>query len=371
MGAGAAGLATAACLQRRGVRVRVVDRGTAVGDVWRARYDRLHLHTPRIQSGMPGLPLAAATGRWVARDDLADYLARYATHHGITPEFGVDVTHVDTQEDGWTVRTGVGDVSARQVVLACGFANLPHVPDWGTGTVPVLHSSQYRNSAEFTGRRVLVVGAGNSGAEIATDLAEGGAAEVLLSVRTPPNLVPRDLGPLPATLLGVAEEFLPTAALDPVNRLVRRVFLGNLENLGLPAPTTGLVEAVRTRGTTPVIDVGLVENLRSGRVRVVPAVVRLDGDSVELADGRTVAPDVVVAATGWNSPYPDLVGHLGVLDAHGEPRVHGAPDLPHAPGLRFVGVRTPLRGALLQANLDARAVARAVAADLTRTPRVP
>lgn len=364
VGAGAAGLATAACLLRRGRRPLVIDRGDGVGDVWRARYDRLHLHTPRVQSGLPGFPIPASAGRWVARDDVATYLARYADHHGIRPELGVEVGRLDREDGHWVARAGPRSFRAGQVVLACGLAREPVLPRWADGAgLPVLHSSQYRDPAPFAGRAVLVVGAGNSGAEIAADLADGGAGSVQWSIRTPPTIVPRQLGPVPTSLLGIFQDHLPAPPLDALNRLVRRVFVGDLRGLGLPAPTRGLVTAARESGTTPLIDVGVLDALRRGRVRVVPAVTRVEGGSVTFADGHRSGPDVVVAATGWSPALTGIVGHLGVLDRDGRPLVHGGAVCGRAPGLRFVGFRTPLKGALLQINLDARRAARAIAAE--------
>ncbi len=99
VGAGPAGLAVAACLRARGIEPLVVDRGSSVGDSWRARYDRLHLHTPRVQSGLPGLPIPAEFGRWVARDDMVRYLEQYARHHAITPGSA-------SRCDGWSGKGG-------------------------------------------------------------------------------------------------------------------------------------------------------------------------------------------------------------------------------------------------------------------------
>src|SRR6476469_5462551 len=101
VGAGPAGLAVAACMKRRGVAALVVDRGEAVGDSWRARYDRLHLHTPRVQSALPGLPIPRRFGQWVAKDDVAAYLRLYADHHGIAPRFGVQVRRLERDGAGW------------------------------------------------------------------------------------------------------------------------------------------------------------------------------------------------------------------------------------------------------------------------------
>lgn len=370
VGAGPAGLAVAACLRRRGVEPLVVDRGSAVGESWRARYDRLHLHTPRVQSALPGMRIPRSAGRWIARDDFATYLADYARHHGIAPRFGTQVERLEPGIDGWRATTGSGELQARQVVLASGYNGAPVLPDWpGSDSFggQVLHSSAYTAPAAFRGRSVLVVGAGNTGAEIAADLADGGARSVHLAVRTPPHVIPRSLGPLPTTLLGISLDHLPAHLSDPLNRLMQRVFVGDLTRYGLPAPTQGLVAQARATGVTPTIDVGLVAALKAGLVTPVPALVRFDGDEAVLADGSRLRPDVVLAATGYRTALEPLVGHLGLLDDAGRPRVHGARTDPAAPGLRFVGLANPLKGLLFSIRLDARSAAGAIARDLARS----
>jgi putative flavoprotein involved in K+ transport len=274
VGAGPAGLAVAASLGRRGVEALVVDRGSAVGDSWRARYDRLHLHTPRVQSGLPGLPIPKRFGRWVARDDMVRYLGDYAAHHRIEPRFGTTVRRLDRDGDGWRVTTGDGDLHARHVVFASGFNCDPVLPPWpGADSFPgdLMHASAYANPEPFRGKDVLVVGAGNTGAEIAADLAEGGAASVRLAVRTPPNVIPRQLGPVPITLLGISLDYTPAWLADPLNRVLQRRFVGDLTSYGLPAAPQGVVAQQRATGVTPTIDVGLVAQLKAGRVTPVAA----------------------------------------------------------------------------------------------------
>jgi hypothetical protein len=121
---------------------------------------------------------------------------------------------------------------------------------------------------------------------------------------------------------------------------------------------------MRATGVTPTIDVGLVRELRAGRVTPVAALTRFEDDAAVLADGTRLTPDVVIAATGYSPALAPLVGHLGVLDARGRPLHHGRRAAPGAPGLRFVGLSNPLKGLLLQIRLDARAAAAAVAREL-------
>jgi putative flavoprotein involved in K+ transport len=142
------------------------------------------------------------------------------------------------------------------------------------------------------------------------------------------------------------------------------VFVGDLTRYGLPAARAGVVAQARATGVTPTIDVGLIKELRAGRVTPVAAVVALDGDEVVLADGSRPAPDAVIAATGYSTALEPVVGHLGVLGPRGAPLVHGGQNAPAAPGLRFVGIANPLKGLLFQISLDARSAARAIAREL-------
>jgi putative flavoprotein involved in K+ transport len=373
VGAGPAGLAVAACLHRRGIEPLVVDRGKAVGDSWAARYDRLHLHTPRVQSGLPGLRMPRRYGRWVSRDDMVGYLREYAGYHGVAPRFGVEVRRLDRTGEGWTAETAEGPLRARQVVLACGYNREPVLPSWPgqeSFVGEIRHASRYANAGPFRGKDVLVVGAGNTGAEIAADLAESGAGRVWLAVRTPPNVVTRQLGPVPTTLLAISMDFSPAWLADPLNRALQRLFVGDLTRYGLPAAAAGVVAQARATGITPTIDVGLIDQLRAGRVTPVPALTKFEDGQAVLADSSRIAPDAVVAATGYALALESVVGHLGVLDARGRPLAHGRRTVPGVPGLRFIGLANPLKGLLFQISLDARGAAAGIAQELA-APRTP
>jgi hypothetical protein len=364
VGGGPAGLAVAACLGRRGVAATVLDAGSRVGDSWRNRYDRLHLHTPRRQSGLPGYPIARRFGRWVARDDLAVYLTEYAEHHGIEPEHDVAVDRVDYGDGYFRLSTSNGSRTASFVVIATGYTRVPSMPSWpgiDGFTGQVLHASSYRFAIPYRGKRVLVVGTGNSGAEIAADLAEHGAGHVWLSYRTPPHVLPRQIGPLATTILGFPNQYLPAWLIDPTNRLVERLTVGNLGSYGLPRPALGLKAQFLRTEVVPVLDVGLVAQLRAGRVEPTAAVASFTERTVVLSDGRTIDPEVVIAATGYRRGLEDLVGHLGVLHESGAPIVHGPQTHRRTPGLHFIGMLPTFKGLLFQINQDARAISRRIA----------
>ena len=365
VGAGPGGLAAAAALSRRGIPATVLERGDAVAMSWRGHYDRLRLHTTRRMSKLPGLAIPREFGRWVARDDLVRYLELYAAHHRLDIRTRTTVRRIDRAgREGarWLLRTESGDeLPARTVIVATGHNHTPHLPKWPgreSFTGELLHASAYRNAAPYTGRDVLVVGVGNTGAEIAVDLAEGGARRVRLAVRTPPHIVRRDTAGWPAQATGVLVRHLPPAVVDRAARIVARLSVPDLSAYGLPRPREGLYTRILRDGAIPVQDVGLIDAVRSGKVEPVAAVAGFDRDRVRLADGSTITPEVVVAATGYRRGLEGLVGHLGVLDARGRPKVLGG--APAAPGLYFTGYTNPISGMLREMAIDARRIARAV-----------
>jgi putative flavoprotein involved in K+ transport len=362
VGAGSAGLATAALLRRDGLDPLVLEAGPEPGAAWRERYDRLRLHTPRLLSGLPGLRIPRRYGRWVRRDDLLAYFTEYAESQGIEVRTGVRVDRIDP---GWELATSAGPMHAGTVIVATGYNGAPFIPDWpgrDAFSGGLIHSSQYRNPAPYRGRDVLVVGAGNSGAEIATDVADGGASSSRLSVRTPPQIVRRATAGIPAQLIGIAIRHLPPDWVDPISITQRRLSIPDLAAQGLPRPPHGIRTSFITTGTTPILDVGIVGAVRGGRVQIVAAVERFEGDDVVLADDSRVTPHAVIAATGFRAGLEPLVGHLDVLGPRGLPaKTDGEPVLP---GLWFVGFTPTLGGQLREGSIAARKVAAAVAASL-------
>ena len=364
VGAGSAGLAMAALLRRSGLDPLVLESGPEPGAAWRTRYDRLRLHTPRLLSGLPGRRIPRRYGRWVARDDLLAYFRSYAEDEQLDLRTNARVRRIDRDGEAWLLDLEPEPLRAQAVIVATGYSGVPFVPDWpglATYAGELVHSSRYSNPGRFRDRDVLVVGAGNSGAEIATDVAEGGAARSRLSVRTPPQIVRRSTAGIPAQLVGIAIRHIPPDWVDPISKAQRRLSIPELAAQGLPRPTHGIRTSFIATGTTPILDVGIVSAVRRGAVEVVAAVEGLDGADVLLADGSRIAPDAVIAATGFRAGLDGLVGHLGVVDARGLPiHTDGEPALP---GLWFVGFTPTLGGQLREGSIAARKVAAAVSRD--------
>jgi NADPH-dependent glutamate synthase beta subunit-like oxidoreductase len=362
LGAGAAGLAVAAQLKARGVDCVVLERGPGVATSWRGRYDRLRLHTIRRLSGLPGFEIPREYGRWVRRDDLVRYLQAYAERFGIDVRTGTTVARVKPGADRWSLQLEDGsEQPARTLVVATGYLHTPVVPPWpglATWTGTLMHSADYRNAEPFRGQDVLVVGPGNSGAEIATDLAEGGAASVRLAIRTPPHIVRRETAGWPAQMNGLLLGRLPERVFNTMAAAMARVEIPDLRPYGIDRPAQGLMTRLRTHRYVPVQDVGIVRDVVSGRVRPVGAVQSFTATSVLLADGTSVRPDAVIAATGYETGLPALFEDPSLFDETGVPRVHGG--APARPGLFFLGYDVTLGGMLRQVAIESRRVARAI-----------
>ncbi|MFC5220793.1 flavin-containing monooxygenase [Streptomyces coerulescens] len=368
IGGGPGGLSVAHALRARGLRAVVLEKSDRVGASWRRHYDRLHLHTTRRLSALPGLPMPRRFGRWVARDDIVRYLEKYAEHHDLEIVTGVEVSRVEPAPDGsgWLLRaTGGRELTGAAVVVATGHNHTPRIPHWpgrDTYTGEFLHAGEYRNPAPYAGRDVLVVGVGNTGAEIAVDLVEGGASRVRLAVRTVPHIVRRSTAGWAAQFTSILVRRLPVRLVDRLARPMAKLSVPDLSEKGLPRPDSGLYSRVG-QGAIPVLDVGLIDAVRKGRIEIVAAVDSFEDGKVVLADGTRVSPDVVIAATGYVRALENLVGHLGVLDEHGKPVARGRRAPADAPGLYFTGFTNPISGNLREMAIDAQKIAKAIAGD--------
>lgn len=362
IGAGPAGLAVAACLKQQGVDCCLLERGTHVGEAWHHHYDRLRLHTPKGRSALPGLAMPKAWARYPTRHQLIKYLRDYAEHFDLDIRFGVDVQHVSQAPDGWSVQSSTGLEHADIVVVATGLngtARVPDIPGRDLFEGPMVHSSAYRNAQALPGARVMVVGFGNSGGDIALDLAEAGRT-VSVVVRGPVNLLPRELLGIPIVSFEVLTRVLPYRLADRLTAPVLRLATGRPERYGMVRAETGPAAQVIEEGRIPHIDVGALAAIQAGRITVLPGIERLEAGHARLVDGRRVQIDAVVLATGYSVDLRGLLGsRTDVLDDTGRPRISGGRTA--ARGLYFCSYRASPNGQLRQIGREADAIAADVA----------
>jgi cation diffusion facilitator CzcD-associated flavoprotein CzcO len=242
--------------------------------------------------------------------------------------------------------------------MATGWADFPYCPKWPDMEKfrgDVIHSSEYRNPDAYGGKRVLVVGFGNSGGEIALDLANAGA-DIVLAVRGPVQILPRDLLGIPILTWAIAQRHLPARVADFINAPVIRLAVGSIEKLGLQRAAKGPRQMIEEDGRVPLLDVGTVNKIRDGSIKVRGAIDRFTSHGVAFSDLGAEAFDSVILATGFR---PNLRGLLpdanGVLDDQGKPLATGS--VTAEPGLYFCGQIASPTGQLREIALEAGRIA--------------
>ncbi|MGA7357174.1 MAG: NAD(P)/FAD-dependent oxidoreductase [Candidatus Cybelea sp.] len=362
VGGGPAGLSTAGALIKLGAKPVVFDRNARIGDSWRRRYDRLHLHTTRRFSGLAHYQIPRSYPRYLSRDMYAEYLQLYAEQLAIDVALGCSVETIglaawsDREKPAFDLQTSKGRTLASAVVVATGMFGepvTPRVAGLEDYCGMALHACAYQSGKAFAAKRVLVVGLGNTGAEIATDLVDRGAEYVAVSVRSTPPVVLRDLLGVPVQLFGIALSRVAPATADRIGQALSRLAIGDLSRYGLRAPDWLPFSSRRI----PVIDVGFLGHLKRGTVTVRPTIARFTERGVLYGDGFAEEFDAVIFATGYRTGLERLLQLPGVLDDAGFPRARmGEPTV--VPGLYFMGFVHSHRGLLFEIERASRRLAR-------------
>ena len=363
IGAGPAGLAMAGQLAHRGIPFTVLEASEYVGVAWRNHYDRLHLHTVKQHSALPHLPYPDAYPTYVSRLQLVEYMERYADHFGIKPLFNQTVTHIqqDPADGTWQVKTRTDTFVADQVIVATGYNRVPNKPD-----LPglrdfrgiVWHSHEYRNGAPFRNENVLVVGMGNTGAELGLDLLENGA-KPFISVRGPVNIIKRDVFGRPAQPTAIFLSKFPNWFYDFVTGIAQKIDIGDVSAYGLGKPKHPPSYDTR-RGKIPVIDIGTLDQIKAGTIVVLPGIERINAKTVTFTDSRELPFDAIVLATGYRPALTNVLGDglaSKILNKKGFPKGLWYEER-NLRGLYFLGYKTPLTGILYGLNVDSERIAQ-------------
>ncbi|MBR9920994.1 MAG: NAD(P)/FAD-dependent oxidoreductase [Bacteroidetes bacterium] len=359
IGAGPAGLATAGRLRNLGIEFQMLEKSKNLANAWVNHYDRLHLHTIKRFSGLPHYPLPDALPEYVPKNDLVAYYQEYAAKFNIHPLFGKEVIKVSRLEKGWKTETADGSAYESKAVVVCtGFNRVPKIPDFEgmahfSGTIR--HSLKYKNPKVFQpASRTLVVGMGNTGAEIALDLAEHGV-DTTMSVRSPVNIVPRDINGRPTQVTAKILDKLPNVVGDRIGRLVQKLTIGDLSEFGISRPKINPRKQLRTLAKTPVLDIGTVDKIKSGAIKVRPGISRIGENTVTFTDGREEQFDHIILATGFYALIQEFVENGEVLlNEHGYPS--GPISGESHPDLYFVGFDGYSSGILESIYRDSRRV---------------
>jgi cation diffusion facilitator CzcD-associated flavoprotein CzcO len=354
-------LAAGACLKQRGITPVIFEAGDAPAYTWQLLYDRLHLHTVRGLSGLPGFPMPRSFPRYPSRAQVVDYLTTYSHHFGLTVRTNCPVTRAAPEGDGWRVTTPQGAYHARVLVSATGVFSHPvsaSYPDLKLFGGRVLHASTYKNAEPFAGQRVLVVGAGNTGAEIALDLAEHGVTPTI-AIRAGANVVPLNLLGVPIQRWAHVMNVLPHSVTSLVAPVLLRRSARRQERAGVPRPAYSVLE----RPGIPVIGLDLLHHAQQGTIRVAGAIERFTPTGVCFASGEQANFDSIILATGYR-PALQYLADAVPLDDAGRPALNGV-RAANAPHLYFVGMNYGLLGTLFNISREAPVVVELIARELS------
>ncbi|OIW11242.1 hypothetical protein TanjilG_28333 [Lupinus angustifolius] len=307
VGAGPSGLATAACLRDEGVPFVVLERADCIASLWQRRtYDRLKLHLPKQFCQLPKLPFPEDFPEYPSKKQFIDYLETYAEKFEINPQFNECVQ------------------SARWLVVATGEnaeCVRPDIEGLSEFKGDIVYASDYKSGEPFKGKKVLVVGCGNSGMELSLDLCNHHASPSMV-VRSSVHVLPREIFGLSTFELAVLMlKWLPLWLVDKLLLILTWFILGNIEKYGIKRPSKGPLELKNTKGKTPVLDIGTLEKIRSGGINVVPGIKRFNNRDVELVNGEKLHVDAVVLATGYRSNVPSWLQECEFFSKNGYPKM--------------------------------------------------
>ncbi|HTG53889.1 MAG TPA: NAD(P)-binding domain-containing protein, partial [Gemmatimonadaceae bacterium] len=309
IGAGPSGLAAARALQENGLAYHVFERHRDVGGIWdmanpgTPMYDSAHFISSRTQSAFDDFPMPEDYADYPSRQRILEYIRAFADRHRLREHitFGATVERVARADGAWEVTVrGAAPRRYDAVIAASGHQWDPVLPSYpGTFTGTALHSKDYHHANLFDGKRVLVVGAGNSGCDIVCDAAARGA-RAMLSVRRGYYVLPKHIFGQPTDAFFRSGPHIPPRIAQPALTLLLRLLVGDLQRFGMPQPDHKVLE------THPIVSSQLVHALQHGDVAIKPDVAALDGDHVRFADGTREPVDVLVYATGYRVSFPFL-----------------------------------------------------------------
>ncbi len=303
VGASAAGLSCAAHLRRRNIAFNIIEKQNHVGHAWRNHYDRLHLHTNKASSNLPFVKFSGETSKYPSRQQVVEYLKNYCDTLEIQPSFNVSAKKISKSQNNWITETDQGTLVSKNLIVCTGNTNIPRmVKKDGMDTFPgkIIHSSAYKNGKEFKGKNVLIIGFGNSACEIAICLSEHGA-QPSLSVRSPVNVIPRDILGIPVLQLGILQSRLSPKFADTLNKPLLKLLIGDIEKYGLRKLPYGPIEQIVRDHQIPLLDIGTMALIKQETIRVFGDVTRIDNDIIHFENSKEGQFDAIIMATGYNT----------------------------------------------------------------------
>ena len=359
VGASISGLASAASLQKQGIGYIIIEKQAKVATPWRNHYHRLHLHTNKRVSNLPYKKFDSAIPRYPSRQQVVDYLDDYQKEFNISPVFNTEARSIKKEGEYWVTETTNGLFKSKYVIIATGpFGKPKPVSFKGMETFPgkILHSCDYKTGKDFKGQNVLVVGFGNSACEIAIDLHEQ-EAKPSMAVRSPVNIIPRDLLGVPILELSQLMSSLPPRVADTINAPLMKLLFGDITKLGLKKMPYGPFEEIQKDGNIPVLDIGTIKHIREGHIKIHDNIDHIDGRTIYFTDGKKEDFDAIVAGIGYYRDYADIINvdksRFEDLKLPVDKQKYFGKE-----GLYFCGFRIAPTGQIREIALDAKKIAK-------------
>ncbi|CAO2822019.1 unnamed protein product [Amaranthus hypochondriacus] len=348
IGAGPSGLAVAAGLKQQGVPYIMLERSNCIASLWQTRtYHRLKLHLPKQFCQLPNFPFPKHYPQYPSKDQFITYLESYVKHYKIKPQFNESVqsAHYDETCGLWRIITKkttqsedktnfwvsdkIGDKNneieyiCRWIVVATGEnaeKNVPKFFGFHEFGGDIIHACDYKCGEKYKGKKVLVVGCGNSGMEVSLDLSNHDATP-LLCVRSSVHILPKEVvGKSTFELAMSLLRWFKLTTVDKILLILARILLGNTEKYGLKRPEMGPLQLKNKEGKTPVLDLGTFQKIKSGKIKVVPGIKRFSKGKVAFLDGQVLQIDSVVLATGYRSNVPSWLKESEFFSKNGFPK---------------------------------------------------
>jgi len=364
VGASFSGLACAACLRHHQIDYRIIEKHGQLATTWRNHYERLHLHTPKAGSHLPYKNFGKNIPRYPSRLQVIDYLEDYQKTFNITPEFNSEALMIKREGETWVTQTTKDTYTSCNIIMATGTFSKPKpldFPGLETFPGPAIHSSQYKTGETYRGKNVLVVGFGNSACEIAIDLYEQGAFPTM-AVRSPVNIVPRDLLGIPILQISTLLTPLSPNIADRLSKPAIQWAVGNIESLGLQRQAYGALEQIARDMKAPVLDIGTIDHIRKGHIKIQKDIGHIDHNTIHFKNATHGNFDAIIAGIGF---FQD---HAGIVQVH-ESRFEDL-DLPvrkqrhfGEQGLYFCGYWISPTGQIREIAGDAKRIARHIKAN--------
>lgn len=310
IGAGPAGLAVAGRLSKLNIPYEIIEMTDNVASTWRNHYDRLHLHTAKDLSHLPHLKFPKEYPIYVSKNDVVSYMENYAEHFNIKPHFREKATSIKNENGTWITTTASDKVwQSDSIIIGTGSNRVQHSPSWpGLDNFKgiIQHSKDYRNGKEYKDKNVLIIGMGNTGAELAIDLNENGA-KTYISVRGPVNIVTRDFNGKPTQYTAIKLQKLPPWLNDFIANTVQKLTVGDLSKYGIQNLKMSPSAQLRELGKTPIIDLGTIDLIKKGEVNIKPGIQNFTQNGIVFENGEKQEFDAVILATGYKPEVEDFL----------------------------------------------------------------